>query len=403
MQTIKERIMYHLTTLACVIGCRPVGSDTNHAASAYIEKVFRNAGLEVELQEFEVPEWQVNDSFIEFNGERLEAKGNSFSEACEVSGEVIPFCSLEELASSSDLEGKIAFLYGELSKENYVPKGFTIYNPLHHQKTIQLLEDKKPSAIIFVRMEKENNLPIINDWDFSIPSLTVTPEVGLKIMNNHLSSTAVCTIKSNRSSGSTKNVIGRMRGTQEEKIILSAHYDTVFETNGAFDNASGVALVLSLAEELSKRKAWNSRFEFIAFSSEEFLGLGDQYYFKAHKGNLQKAIAALNFDGVGQSLGTNNITLMSGSSELEAELKEIKSGYPSVQWTNPWYASNHYTFSSHGVPSIPFSSSGVSDLIHSKDDTIGWLSEEKLYEAYSLALEIINSLQDKTGEWTRES
>ena len=403
MQPIKERIMDHLNTLSCEIGCRPVGTEANHAASVYIENVFRKSGLDIEIQEFNVPVWQLDEAFIEFNGERLEAKANSFSQACEVSGDIIPFCTLEELAASPDLEGKIVFLYGELSKENYIPKGFTIYNPDYHQKTIQLLEDKNPSVIVFVRMETEKNLPIINDWDFSVPSLTVTPEIGLKILNNYLSSSATCTIKSHREKGSTKNIIGRMKGTQEEKIILAAHYDTVFGTDGAFDNASGVAVLLTLAEELSNRNDWKSGFEFIAFSSEEYLGLGDEYYLKEHQRNLEKAMFAMNFDGVGQTLGTNTITLMSGSNKLERCLKEIKKGFPSLQWTSPWYESTHYTFFSNGVPSIPFSSKGVSDLLHTKDDTIQWLSIEKLYESYSIAFEIITSLQGKTSKWTRES
>src|SRR5690606_12232174 len=99
----------------------------------------------------------------------------------------------------------------------------------------------------------------------------------LKIINNYLDTSAVFTINSNRSKGSTKNIIGRIQGLQEEKIILAAHYDTVFGTNGAYDNASGVSILLSLVEEISKRKDWICGFEFISFSSEEFLGLGDEF------------------------------------------------------------------------------------------------------------------------------
>ena len=394
--------MNHLSTLATEIGCRPVGTEANHAASDYIETCFRHAGLEVETQEFEVPDWQSNESFITLNGVQLEAKANNFSDPCEVSGDIAPFCTLEELTSSPGLEGKIAFLYGELAKENYVPKGFTIYNPDHHKQTIRLLEEKNPSAIIFVRMETEKNLPIINDWDFSTPSLTVAPEVGLQIINSLPTSSVNCVIKTQRSRGKTTNIFGTVKGTGKEKIILTAHYDTVFDTNGAFDNASGVALLLALAEDIAKQKDRKTGFEFIAFSSEEYLGLGDEYYLQEHKDDLPSAIVAMNFDGVGQTLGTNNITLMSGSEELEAKLKNIKGEFPSVQWRTPWYESNHYTFLSNGVPSIPFSCTGVSDLLHSKKDTVQWMSPKKLYEVYALALTIIDDMQDKTTEWTRD-
>lgn len=47
-------------------------------------------------------------------------------------------------------------------------------------------------------MEKENNLPIINDWDFSIPSLTVSPEVGLELKNNLPNASIRCVINSKK-------------------------------------------------------------------------------------------------------------------------------------------------------------------------------------------------------------
>ncbi len=401
MNTLQDQVMKHVNFLSEEIGCRPVGSEGNKAASDYIEKVFREAKLEVEIQEFDVPQWEVTEAFLVLNGEQLDVKSNSFSAPCELSGEMIPFCTIEELEAVPDLTGKIALLYGELTKENFVPKGFTIYNPDHHQQVIRLLEQKSPSAVITVRMQKENSLPIFNDWDFAIPSVTVTPEVGLRIHNSHFSSPVTLVIKSKRSSGKTKNIIGRVNGTQPEKIILCAHYDTVFDTYGAFDNASGISIMLMLSKEIAKRKDFTTGFEFIAFSSEEFLGRGDEVFLKENKGDFQNALAAMNFDGVGQALGTNNFTLMAGSEEFESKLKTIKKEFPSVQWTNHWYESNHYTFFAKGIPSIPFSCSGVADLLHSPDDRHRWLSSDKLMEVYRLALIILDDLQDKTSEWTR--
>jgi aminopeptidase YwaD len=210
-------------------------------------------------------------------------------------------------------------------------------------------------------------------------------------------------IKSKSSLQTTRNIIGRLPGARKERIILAAHYDTVFNTNGAFDNGSGISVMLTLAEEIAKRKIWDTSFEFIAFSSEEYLGLGDEVYLQHYKESLPDALAAMNFDGVGQSLGTNNITLMSGSNELQNHLRTIKNDFPAVQWTSPWYESNHYTFFSNGVPSIPFSCGGVSDLLHTTDDTIRWISPDKLAEVFSLAWNVLIDLQDKSAVWTRGS
>jgi aminopeptidase YwaD len=400
MSTLENRLMDHLSMLSHEIGCRPVGTAENTAAADYIKKILNDIGAEVEDQEFEVPAWEFAEAFLEINNERLEVTANTFSVPCEILGDLVPFCTLEELESASDLKGKIALLYGELSKENYVPKGFTIYNPEHHKKAIGLLESKNPSAIITIRMQKGKQLPLLSDWDFSIPSVTVTPETGLSIKE---ASTAKLVIKSKSSLGTTRNIIGRIAGARKEKIILAAHYDTVFNTNGAFDNASGISVMLTIAEVIAKRKTWATSFEFIAFSSEEYLGLGDEVYLQHYKESLPNALAAMNFDGVGQSLGTNNITLMSGSKELQARLKAIKNDFPAVHWTNPWYESNHYTFFSNGVPSIPFSCGGVSDLLHTADDTIQWISPDKLAEVFSIAWNVLIELEDKTVVWTRGS
>jgi Zn-dependent M28 family amino/carboxypeptidase len=53
--------------------------------------------------------------------------------------------------------------------------------------------------------------------------------------------------------GNGVNVIGRLTGTTypDEIVIVSAHYDTIPKSNGADDNASGVAAVLETARLLA--------------------------------------------------------------------------------------------------------------------------------------------------------
>ena len=46
--------MRHVTKLSVEIGPRPQGSPTNRQAAAYIENVFRDAGLDVEYQRFDL-------------------------------------------------------------------------------------------------------------------------------------------------------------------------------------------------------------------------------------------------------------------------------------------------------------------------------------------------------------
>ncbi len=65
-----------------------------------------------------------------------------------------------------------------------------------------------------------------------------------------------------------KNVIGSIGLENNERIIIGAHYDVFGDSQGADDNASGVAGLLELARLLSKEKL-NYRIDFVAYTLEE--------------------------------------------------------------------------------------------------------------------------------------
>ncbi len=77
----------------------------------------------------------------------------------------------------------------------------------------------------------------------------------------------------------SKNLIARLEGTsQPDRVfVVGAHYDTVWNTYGADDNASGVAGMLEVARILAGTRLSHS-IEFVAFSLEE-LGLWGSYHY----------------------------------------------------------------------------------------------------------------------------
>ena len=62
-----------------------------------------------------------------------------------------------------------------------------------------------------------------------------------------------------------------------ERIVFCAHYDSKIDTPGAYDNAAGVGVLLTLAELFSGRKHRHT-LEWVAFTGEEGAGLGDMEY-----------------------------------------------------------------------------------------------------------------------------
>jgi Iap family predicted aminopeptidase len=106
---------------------------------------------------------------------------------------------------------------------------------------------------------------------------------------------------------------------------------------------------------------------------------------------------------VGQHLGANSIAIFASSSAFQERVAELVTRYPGVAWVDPWPESNHSTFAWRGVPSLAFSSVGRIRLDHLRADSVEWVSPAKLEEAVWLVIAIVESLQDRPLEWTRET
>jgi len=121
-----------------------------------------------------------------------------------------------------------------------------------------------------------------------------------------------------------RNVIGYLDNMAANTIIIGAHFDhlgyggenSLYKGdssihNGADDNASGVAALLLLAEELTGRNV-NNNYLFIAFSGEEKGLFGSNYYSKNPTIDLGEANYMINMDMVGR-LNEENALAINGT------------------------------------------------------------------------------------------
>ncbi len=100
--------------------------------------------------------------------------------------------------------------------------------------------------------------------------------------------------------GGGVNVIGTLTGIDlsDEVVIVSAHYDTIANSNGADDNASGVAAVLESARLLSTGK--HKRTLIVAcWDQEEPALTGSYMYANRAKENESQIQVAYVFDEIG--------------------------------------------------------------------------------------------------------
>jgi Zn-dependent M28 family amino/carboxypeptidase len=102
--------------------------------------------------------------------------------------------------------------------------------------------------------------------------------------------------------GDGVNVIGRLPGTTrpDEVVIVSAHYDSIPNSNGADDNASGVAAVLETARLLAGEK--HARTLLMACWDQEEPAVYGSYVYANREKNKNTAIkVAYIYDEIGSS------------------------------------------------------------------------------------------------------
>jgi hypothetical protein len=187
-----------------------------------------------------------------------------------------------------------------------------------------------------------------------------------------------------------KNVIGIIPGTKpewaEQSVVIGAHYDhlglgwpdahqgDVGKIHpGADDNASGVAVLVALAQALGRSWHPERTVIFVAFSGEEAGRLGSQYYVThPSRWPVAKVIGMLNLDSVGRL--EQHKLLVFGTSSAD-EWRHIfqgagfVTGVPVEVVATDWGASDQRSFLHVGVPAVQLFS-GVHSDYHRPTDTV---------------------------------
>jgi aminopeptidase YwaD len=395
---LETKLMNHLTHLCVEIGPRPVGSKENQAAAAYIQGSLKASGLVVERQEFPCPIWKEIDTQLEVNGQRLVAAASYFSPPCDVTASALAMGTIAEL-ETAELEGRIGVVHGELTKDTGFTAKSAAHFPEHVRKAVDLLEEKKPAALVTINSKTGCLERLIRDWEFPIASATVPAEAGLTLLKSN-DQILRLRIDSRQSPGHFCNVVARKEGSRPDQVVLLAHFDTVANTPGASDNGAGVAVLLALAEVFSQRDLAIG-LEWLVVNGEENGGLGDAEYIRQEENKLKYTLAVINVDGAGQWLGANGITVMGASQSFQEQISQVHTRYPGVAWSDPWYESDHSAFLWRGVPCVPIGSVGGANITHLPTDTIEWISPAKLREVVSFIVDVVESLQDRSPGWCR--
>lgn len=188
-------------------------------------------------------------------------------------------------------------------------------------------------------------------------------------------STAFSSVVATRTTG---NVIGVLRGSDEQLkqdfVVYTAHHDHLGRKegagpgedaifNGAVDNASGVAAMLSIARAMKALPRPRRSVIFAAVAAEEQGLLGSQYFVEHPPVPIARMVANINIDGLNIWGRTRDVSVIGlGKSSLDDTLRTLARAQGRTVMPDAlsdrgfFYRSDQFNFARKGVPAAYFSS-----------------------------------------------
>lgn len=294
----------------------------------------------------------------------------------------------EKFNNSLDLSKKPA-------EQKIYALNFTDIEDRKKQQELKALAFRGINYFPIIWVEKNKQMYRVGRQQMNYPLITID-----SASYNHPSTVNLrinSTFKINRES---KNVIGLIPGQKKRKyIVFSAHYDHLGRMGteamfpGANDNASGVAMLLSLAKHYMQHPPKYS-IVFCFFSGEE-AGLEGSKYFVSHPYfKLKRVKFVLNVDIMGGA--EEGITLVNGTIHEEAfstfeKINTEKNYLNRIKKRGPTANSDHYFFSQSGIPSFFIYSMGNVKNYHDIYDTAENTPLNKFDEVQSLLIDFVKT------------
>ncbi len=171
----------------------------------------------------------------------------------------------------------------------------------------------------------------------------------------------------------SRNVIGILPGRvrPDEYVLYTAHWDHLGRCeanaagddicNGAIDNATGTAALVTLAQAHARAGAADRTLVFLAVTAEESGLLGSKYYAENPVFPLAQTVGGVNMDALnGAGAARDVIVVGRGKSDLDAYLERALAAEGRTASNEPtpekgfYYRSDHFSLAKLGVPMLYF-------------------------------------------------
>jgi Zn-dependent M28 family amino/carboxypeptidase len=189
---------------------------------------------------------------------------------------------------------------------------------------------------------------------------------------------AAATLQQQASRKTSPNVVGVVRGTNDSQaVVFTSHYDhfgmrapqpsdepdTDRIFNGAYDNATGVAGTLLVAEAMARAASKPGRSMYFVFTTAEESGLLGAEYFAQHPVIPMERVAAnVNVDGINYLGPTRDIVLLGADRSTLGPMAQALAdergrivGEDQHPERGYFFRSDHFPLAKAGVPALSIS------------------------------------------------
>ena len=199
-----------------------------------------------------------------------------------------------------------------------------------------------------------------------------------------------------------RNVLGvaKAKGGSKDWLLVTAHYDHLGMMGqalfpGANDNASGVSMLLSLAEWFRKHPP-KTNILFVAFAGEEAGLKGSQWFVVDRPMDLGRIKMLINLDLNGT--GDDGITVVNATAQKEiydqiVAINETSKDLPQVKSRGAACNSDHCPFVQKGIPAIFIYTMGGVSYYHDVDDRPETLPLTKFDGLYRTLVTLLSTLK----------
>lgn len=339
-----------LETLAVEIGVRTAGSPEAYAAADAVAASFRALGLAPRFQQFHFTGFRPEPPELTVDGGLLGAGPCLYAPAASVAGQIR---YVGELVLRRGAFETPVFAIGAEGR---------------------LYVNTRGPAIPLLPLTPPN---------LGGPAAWIGAEDGARIASLKGSEATLRTGGELVPNERDRNVIAEIPGTSGETVVVCAHFDSVWRSPGAVDNASGVEGLYRIAEHFRQRKPRRT-LVLVAFGAEELGLLGSTHYVAEARltGELDRIAAAVNLD----SIARGDVLEVIASDTLRPHLAGL---CENVSAQLP--GSDHWPFVQAGVPSVALTVHPYAEY-HTPAETIDLVDRQKLDAAVEVACALVGRL-----------